>query len=52
MRKLDINNRRFLEKDLEANLLGHIQEFLLELGRGFSFIARQKRSMSMGIIFI
>ena len=40
---LDINNRRYLEKDLEANILQHIQEFLLELGRGFSFISRQKR---------
>ncbi len=40
---LDIKDRRFLEKDLESNLLEHIQEFLLELGRGFSFVARQKR---------
>ena len=40
---LDIKDRRFLEKDLESNLLEHIQEFLLELGRGFSFISRQKR---------
>ncbi|MEG2457926.1 MAG: PDDEXK nuclease domain-containing protein [Bacilli bacterium] len=40
---LDIRNKRFLEKDLESNILEHIQEFLLELGRGFSFTARQKR---------
>ena len=40
---LDIKDRRFLEKDLEYNLLEHISEFLLELGRGFSFISRQKR---------
>lgn len=40
---LDIKNKRFLEKDLEENLLQHIQEFLLELGRGFSFVGRQKR---------
>ncbi len=40
---LDIKERRFLEKDLESNLLEHISEFLLELGRGFSFVARQKR---------
>lgn len=40
---LDIKDKRFLEKDLESNLLEHIQEFLLELGRGFSFVARQKR---------
>ena len=40
---LDIKNKRFLEKDLESNLLEHISEFLLELGRGFSFVSRQKR---------
>ena len=40
---LDIKDNRFLEKDLESNILEHIQEFLLELGRGFSFISRQKR---------
>ena len=40
---LDIKNHRFLEKDLESNLLEHISEFLLELGRGFSFVSRQKR---------
>ena len=40
---LDIKNKRFLEKDLESNLLEHISEFLLELGRGFSFVARQRR---------
>lgn len=40
---LDIKNRRFLESDLETNLLEHLQEFLLELGRGFSFVSRQKR---------
>jgi len=31
------------EKDLEQALIEHLQKFLLELGRGFSFIARQKR---------
>lgn len=31
------------EKDLEAALIEHLQTFLLELGRGFSFVARQKR---------
>lgn len=40
---LDIKDKRFLERDLESNLLEHIQEFLLELGRGFSFVSRQKR---------
>lgn len=32
-----------LESDLEIALLNHLQEFLLELGNGFCFEARQKR---------
>ncbi len=32
-----------LEKDVERALTGQIQRFLLELGRGFSFVARQQR---------
>ena len=36
-------NAKFYEKDLESNLIEHLQEFLLELGKGFSFVARQKR---------
>ena len=31
------------EKDIEQGLINHLQKFLLELGRGFSFVARQKR---------
>jgi predicted nuclease of restriction endonuclease-like (RecB) superfamily len=31
------------EKELEKRLLDELQAFLLELGQGFSFIARQKR---------
>ena len=37
------NNVKYLEKDLEEALITHLQKFLLELGRGFCFIARQKR---------
>ncbi|WP_404811959.1 YhcG family protein [Capnocytophaga canimorsus] len=33
----------YYEKDLETKMLSHLQEFLLELGNGFSFVARQKR---------
>lgn len=32
----------FYEKDLEQALINELQQFLLELGRGFSFVARQK----------
>ena len=31
------------ESDLEQSLIDHLQQFLLELGRGFCFVARQKR---------
>ncbi len=31
------------ESDIEQALLDHLQEFLLEFGKGFSFVARQKR---------
>ncbi|KTD12287.1 PDDEXK nuclease domain-containing protein [Legionella hackeliae] len=34
---------RYLEKDLEDAILREIERFILELGTGFSFIARQKR---------
>jgi predicted nuclease of restriction endonuclease-like (RecB) superfamily len=33
----------FHERELETSLLGHIQKFLLELGRGFAFVGRQHR---------
>ena len=36
-------NVSFFENDLEQALIEHLQKFLLELGRGFSFVARQKR---------
>jgi hypothetical protein len=34
---------RYLEKDLEDAVLRDLEQFLLELGAGFSFVARQKR---------
>jgi predicted nuclease of restriction endonuclease-like (RecB) superfamily len=39
---LDIKDR-YLEKDLEDAILRDIEQFLLELGAGFTFIARQRR---------
>jgi predicted nuclease of restriction endonuclease-like (RecB) superfamily len=36
-------NDRYLEKDLEDAILREIEKFLLEMGAGFSFVARQKR---------
>ena len=33
----------YYEKDLEGAILSHLTDFLLEMGKGFSFVARQKR---------
>lgn len=41
---LDIKgNTEYLESDLEKNILEHLKEFLLELGKGFMFVGRKKR---------
>lgn len=41
---LDIKeNTSYLEIDLEKNILEHLKEFLLELGKGFSFVGNQVR---------
>lgn len=36
-------NKKYLESDLEEVLTNKLKEFLLELGKGFSLVARQKR---------
>ncbi len=33
----------YYEKDLESAIITHLQHFLLEMGKGFTFVARQKR---------
>lgn len=33
----------YYEKDFENAIISHISDFLLEMGKGFSFVARQKR---------
>ncbi len=41
---LDIKeNTNYLESDLEKNILEHLKEFLLELGKGFSYVGNQVR---------
>lgn len=41
---LDIKeNTYYLETDLEKNILEHLKEFLLELGKGFSYVGNQVR---------
>jgi len=41
-------NATLYERDLETELLNKLQLFLLELGKGFSFVARQKRISAEG----
>lgn len=36
-------NKTYLEHELEQGLIDNLQNFLLELGKGFCFVARQKR---------
>jgi len=41
---LDLGERpAWRERDLEQAIIDRVQEFLLELGKGFCFVARQKR---------
>jgi predicted nuclease of restriction endonuclease-like (RecB) superfamily len=41
---LDLPERRaWLERDLEQAIIDRIEDFLLELGKGFCFVARQRR---------
>ena len=41
-------NQKYSETDMEQGLIEKLQEFLLELGKGFSFVARQKRITTDG----
>jgi len=41
-------NRKYTESEMEQGLIDKLQDFLLELGKGFSFVARQKRITSEG----
>ncbi|MDD2636809.1 MAG: PDDEXK nuclease domain-containing protein [Bacteroidales bacterium] len=37
------NQTNYLESELEQAILDHLSDFLLEMGKGFAFVARQKR---------
>ena len=32
----------YLESELESSIITHIRDFLMEMGRGFSFVTRQQ----------
>lgn len=36
-------NDEYLESDIEKAIIGNLQKFLLEMGKGFSFVGRQMR---------
>lgn len=36
-------NNTYYEKDIETAIISHLADFLLEMGKGYSFVARQKR---------
>jgi hypothetical protein len=36
------NNSGYIEAELEKAIIYHIQQFLLELGKGFAFVSRQQ----------
>lgn len=36
------NNKSYQEKDLEQAILNNLSEFLMEMGKGFAFVARQQ----------
>ena len=40
---LNLPNQSLLESDVEQSLINNLQQFLLELGRGFAFVSRQER---------
>ena len=35
-------NSGYVEKDIEKAIINHLQQFLIELGKGFAFIGRQQ----------
>ncbi len=40
---LNLDGKRYLETDIEQGIIDNLQQFLLELGKGFAFVERQQR---------
>ncbi|MDZ7922599.1 MAG: PDDEXK nuclease domain-containing protein [Marinagarivorans sp.] len=40
---LNLQNKSYQETDLEQGIINNLQQFLLELGKGFAFVERQQR---------
>lgn len=43
---LSVPHQHYLEADLEQGIIDNLQQFLLVLGKGFAFVARQQRIMT------
>lgn len=47
------SNNDFTESELEGSLISHMQKFIMEMGKGFAFVARQKHIRTdMGDFYI
>ncbi len=44
-------HHQYTESDLETAIIDHLQDFLLEMGKGFAFVSRQKRITMDGEYF-
>lgn len=40
---LNLQDKTYQESDLEQAIISNLQQFLLELGKGFAFVERQQR---------
>lgn len=40
---LNLQDKTYQESDLEQAIINNLQQFLLELGKGFAFVERQQR---------
>ena len=40
---LNLQDKSYQESDLEQSIINNLQQFLLELGKGFAFVERQQR---------
>ena len=46
-------NADFTETELESSIIGHLQKFIMEMGKGFAFVARQQHIRTdMGDFYI
>jgi len=45
-------NTGFTESDLENSILSNLQKFLMELGKGYAFVARQQQKSRIIILIL